>query len=236
MKPLNILVFFLILANIFFLGILVKDFTGKTVYERVSVNLTRVIDGDTIAIDTGEHVRLLGINTPEKKQPFHDEAMNFLKHWEGKQIEVEEHGKDKYGRILGYIFYNGDLLNKNQLENGYANLYYYGTDKYYSGMKTAEQEARDAGIGLWKKSENFGCIELARLNYIEKERCHNQEQLTLNNRCQEMQIIIKDDANHIYNLNIDNGIFTKNFSCVWNDEGDTMTIRDESGLLLFYRY
>lgn len=165
MKVLNVLIFLLIFNTFILLGYLTSEFTGKVTYDRITTNLTRVIDGDTVVIDTGEHVRLLGINTPEKKQPYHDEAMNYLKNWEGEEIQLESRGKDKYDRTLGYLFYNGELINKKQLENGYATLYYYGTDEYYSQMKKAEQSARDTGINLWKKSVNFGCIELVKLSY-----------------------------------------------------------------------
>lgn len=242
MKTLNVLIFLLIFNTFILLGYISSTITGNVVLERISVNVTRVIDGDTVvvsgdSIGNDVHVRMLGMNTPEKKQPYHDEAMNFLKQWQGKEIQLEEHGKDKYQRTLGYIFYNGELLNKKQLEMGYANLYYYGTDKYYSEMKKAEQNARNAGIGLWKTSLNFGCIELVKLKYIEDgKRCTNNEQLILNNKCQPMNTILKDDANHIEDISLNSGLFTKNFSCVWNDDGDTLYLRDDSGLLLFYRY
>jgi len=52
--------------------------TGKAVYEIKTANLTRAIDGDTIETDIGI-IRLLGINTPEKKQAYYEEAKEFLK-------------------------------------------------------------------------------------------------------------------------------------------------------------
>lgn len=61
MKLLNILVFLLIFNTFILLGYLTSELTGKVVYERVSANLTRVIDGDTIDSDIGK-IRLLGIN------------------------------------------------------------------------------------------------------------------------------------------------------------------------------
>lgn len=61
MKPLRILVFLLIIVNLLFIGYLTSTLTGSVVSERISVNVTRVIDGDTIDTDIGR-VRLLGIN------------------------------------------------------------------------------------------------------------------------------------------------------------------------------
>lgn len=237
MKTLNILIFLLIFNTFILLGYLTSTFTGNVVHDRITGNVTRVIDGDTVVIASGEHIRMLGINTPEKRQPFYQEAADFLKQYEGKEVELEGGEKDKYDRILGYLFYNGELINKKQLEKGYATLYYYGTDDYYPEMKRAEQKARDAGIGLWKKSSSDGCVELVKLQYYEGDkRCTNNEQLIINNKCKEIKVILKDDANHIDNINLNPGIYTQNFSCVWNDDGDTLYLRDDSGLLLFYRY
>lgn len=210
--------------------------TGNTVKLQQSF-VSRAIDGDTIVLDNNKHVRLLGINTPEKNQPFHDEAMNYLKSLvENKTVDLEIQGVDKYQRILAYIYKDNQLINKKQLEQGYANLYYYGTDHNYEDMKNAELTARQNQLGLWKKSPNAECISLINLSYLDGGNCNNQEQLILNNNCQSMQVIIKDDANHIYDETIPKGIWQKNFSCIWNDAGDTIYIRDNQGLLLFYRY
>ena len=63
MKTLNILIFLLIFNTFILLGFLASEMnmTGKVVYEKISVNLTRAIDGDTIDTEMGR-IRLLGIN------------------------------------------------------------------------------------------------------------------------------------------------------------------------------
>ncbi|MBM3233966.1 thermonuclease family protein [Candidatus Pacearchaeota archaeon] len=237
MKTLNILVFLLIFNTFILLGFLVSEvkITGKVTYERITINVTRVIDGDTIETEIGK-VRLLGINTPEKKNPGYQEAKDFLVQFEGKKIELEDRGKDKYQRTLGYLYYQNKLINSEILKFGLATLYVYNKDENYQELEKAEKYAREQEIGLWKKSENYGCIKLTELKYQEQERCKNQEQLILQNNCENLQVILKDDANHIEKIQLDKGIFTKNFSCVWNDEGDSLYLRDEQGLILFYRY
>jgi len=61
MKALNILCFLLVLNTFILLGFLFSQTTGNIIYEKISTNLIRVIDGDTI--DTGMgRIRLLGIN------------------------------------------------------------------------------------------------------------------------------------------------------------------------------
>ena len=200
MKLLNILIFLLIFNTFILLGYLLSEMTGKAAYERVSVNLTRAIDGDTIDTEIGR-VRLLGINTPEKNQPYHDEAMNYLKKYEGKMIELEERGNDKYDRTLGYIFENKNMLNSEILEQGLANLYVYDKDNYYDELESAEKKARDSEIGIWKKSKNYGCIKILKFQPIDKG--NETESLILRNICQiSLKIIIKDSANHIYNKEI----------------------------------
>ena len=61
MKLLNILIFLLIFNTFILLGFLASEMTGNVVKSRVLINVTRVIDGDTIDTDIGK-VRLLGIN------------------------------------------------------------------------------------------------------------------------------------------------------------------------------
>lgn len=236
MRTLKILIFLLILNNFILLGFLFSQFTGRVILERVQVNITRVIDGDTFDSDIGK-VRMLGINTPESKQPYYEQAKENLKRYEGKQVELEFKEKDKYQRILGYLFYNNHLVNEQQLSLGLASLYYYKKDDYYPRLKKAEENARKNSLGIWKHSINYGCISLINLKYEEEgERCTNREQLTLNNQCKSMSVTIKDDATHIYEQKIPSGIFSMNFSCIWNDDGDSLYIYDSEGLLLFYRY
>lgn len=209
--------------------------TGKATYEIKITNVTRIIDGDTIETDIGT-IRLMGINTPEKKQAYYEEAKEFLQQYEGKEVEIEIHEKDKYDRTLGYVYFENKLLNKEILQEGLANLYVYEEDSHFTELKKAEQEARQEEKGIWKKSENYGCIEIVELKYVEEKRCNNQEQLVLKNKCEKLNLTLKDSANHIYKISLEKGIFEKNFSCVWNDNGDVLLIRDESGLILYYKY
>ena len=215
----------LILAD---LSILYPKLTGKATdkVEVVYVNITRVIDGDTFETEIGK-VRLLGINTPEKNQIYFEEAKDFLQNFEGKTIALENYGEDKYSRILGYAHYNKKLINLEILKNGLGSLYYYDKDKYYSDMEKAERKAREREIGIWGKSKNYGCIELVELKWKEQERCKNQEKLVLNNKCKSMQVTLKDDATHIYLVELKKGIFEKSFSCIWNDAGDSLYLWDD---------
>ena len=93
----------------------------------------RVIDADTIKLDTGDTVRLIGVDAPESKHPeipvqrFGLEATEFLKNLiENSQCTLEyEPGNqtDKYGRLLAYVFVDGELINAKLIERGYAYAY-----------------------------------------------------------------------------------------------------------------
>lgn len=224
---------YLILIILFILsGISYYQITGNATKQQ-TFKVTRVIDGDTVVLENGQRLRLLGINTPEKTMPYHDEAKNFLKNLvENKSIKIESRGTGKYGRTLSYIFINNKNINEEMLRQGLANLFYYDKDKYYKDAKNAEEFARLNEKNLWKKSPDKICIELVKLKTDEPEK------LTLRNKCnRQLNITYKDDASHIYRVTLDsNSIYTKEFSHVWNNGGDSIYINDEKGLLIFYRY
>jgi micrococcal nuclease len=128
-------------------------------------SVVKVVDGDTIHIDIDgkkETVRLIGINTPETVDPrrpvecFGKEASNKAKELlEGKKVRVETEAsqgeRDKYGRLLGYVFREDGLFVNNYLvTEGYAYEYTYNLPyKYQSEFKAAQKTAETSGRGLW---------------------------------------------------------------------------------------
>jgi len=194
---------------------------------------TKIIDGDTIKTNNSQTLRLLGINTPEKTQPFYQEAKDFLiQKIQNKTIQIESHGSDKYRRTLAYIFLEDQNINAQILQNGLATLYYYDKDQHYNELKQAEEFARTNSLGLWRKSPDSHCIKIIEFKTDEPEL------LILQNTCNKiLNITYKDDATHIYRTIINpNSQHTQNFSHIWNTDGDSIYIYDTKGLLLFYRY
>jgi len=129
--------------------------------------VSRVIDGDTIEIENGERVRYLGIDTPETVDPrkpvqcFGVEASKKNKELvDGKTVRLEKDitDKDKYGRLLRYIYVDPSassgqaiFVNLELVKQGFAFSYTYPPDiKYQAEILAAEREAREAGRGLWK--------------------------------------------------------------------------------------
>lgn len=121
--------------------------------------VTRVIDGDTIQIDSGETIRLIGIDTPESVHPrepvacFGKEAATFTRNLLQNQfitLESDITDRDRYGRLLRYVYLNGQFINLYLVAEGYATSYPYPPDiKYQSQLETAEADARTHQRGLW---------------------------------------------------------------------------------------
>ncbi|NQT07098.1 MAG: thermonuclease family protein [Candidatus Omnitrophica bacterium] len=119
----------------------------------------RVIDGDTILLANGERVRYIGINTPETKHPykpverFGEEASQYNKKLvSGKwvKLEFDAQRKDRYGRLLAYVYTDGLFINAKLVEDGYAQVYTVPPNvKYQEEFLRLQLKARKERRGLW---------------------------------------------------------------------------------------
>lgn len=129
--------------------------------------VTRVVDGDTVELSTGEKLRYIGMNTPESVdkrkgiQCFGIEASNYNKELvDGKKVWLEKDvsDKDMYGRLLRYVYLDDPntlekprMVNEILVKGGYAAAYTFPPDvKYKDKFLAAQKEAREAKRGLWK--------------------------------------------------------------------------------------
>ena len=132
-----------------------------------------VIDGDTLEIvrfGKNEKVRFIGIDTPETLdtrkpvQCFGGQASQKSKdRLSGKVVRIEFDPvvgeRDKYNRLLAYVWVNGtELYNLELLEQGFAHEYTYRSQsyKYQSAFKQAEMSAKSSGLGLWSSDTCSG--------------------------------------------------------------------------------
>ena len=146
---------------------------GKS-YNYTNILVTRVVDGDTLKLENGERVRLIGIDTPEMHeseklyrdsarteqdistiQKLGRRAYEFTKNLvEGKRVslefDVEKH--DRYGRLLAYVYLkDGTFVNAKIVEEGYASLMTFPPNvKYADLFLKLLQEARNSRKGLWR--------------------------------------------------------------------------------------
>ncbi|AOT68305.1 stalk domain-containing protein [Geosporobacter ferrireducens] len=145
----------------------VAEAAEKTTETKTTYKVLRVVDGDTLEIEYNgkkEKVRLIGVDTPESVHPdatknneFGDVASKFTKGLlEGKEIELEfdVQERDKYGRLLAYVYIDGKMYNKTLLEEGYAKVATFPPNvKYANDFVLIEKKARDANKGLWAYEE-----------------------------------------------------------------------------------
>jgi micrococcal nuclease len=122
----------IILATLFVIsGVIYYSFTDGSV-GRETFFVEEVLDGDTLKLEDGRKVRLLGINAPESSMLFNKEATEFLRNEVGdKEVGVESYGVGKYGRTLAYVFVDDVNVNGVILSRGLGTLYYYERDGYY---------------------------------------------------------------------------------------------------------
>ncbi len=117
-----------------------------------------VIDGDTVELKTGERVRLVGIDAPELGEYYHEESKNKLKDLvEGKTIILERdiENKDKYDRLLRYIYIDNLFVNLILVQEGYAKAYPFEPNtKYKDEFADAENQAKANGLGIWSIENN----------------------------------------------------------------------------------
>jgi endonuclease YncB( thermonuclease family) len=113
--------------------------------------VVKIADGDSFTILTGKseqvRIRLLGIDAPEKGQPYSKRSRQFLSGLIfGKRVEVYYDKTDRYNRILGDVYVDTLWVNAEMIRNGLAWRYRYSDDKILGGL---EYRARTRKIGLW---------------------------------------------------------------------------------------
>lgn len=118
--------------------------------------VTRVIDGDTIIVllnGKEEKVRLIGIDTPERGRPYFYEATKKTAELVlGKKVKLvkDVSERDRYGRLLRYVYVGNLFVNAELVRQGFAMVYTYPPDvKFSEYFLKLQQEARKAKQGLW---------------------------------------------------------------------------------------
>ena len=127
-------------------------FTLSAQAETLEGKVVKIADGDTLTLLTPSNqqvkIRLAGIDTPEKKQPFGNKAKQALSNLAfQKQALVEIAAKDRYGRTIGVVFVDGLNVNAELVKQGMAWVYRKYTDD--ERLYVLESEAKQAKRGLW---------------------------------------------------------------------------------------
>ena len=110
-------------------------------------------DGDTIVLENGEVVRYIGIDTPERDDPFYGEATEANQEMleRGRiTLEYDQDRRDRYGRLLAYVWVDTLLLNAELIRKGLASVYLFSPNlKYRERFISLQREARQKSVGIW---------------------------------------------------------------------------------------
>jgi micrococcal nuclease len=124
--------------------------------------VVRIVDGDTIQVRIGdrlEKVRYIGMNAPEVhhpskgEEPGGREASEVNRQLVGGQqvrLELDVQERDRYGRLLAYVWVGDTMVNAELVRRGYAQVMTIPPNVRYQQMfLKLQREAREAGRGLW---------------------------------------------------------------------------------------
>ncbi|HEY7364976.1 MAG TPA: thermonuclease family protein [Methylomirabilota bacterium] len=123
----------------------------------------RVVDGDTIQVRVDgrvETVRYIGVNTPELRHSLRGAEPGGREAWTvnrelvaGKHVrlEMDARARDRYGRLLAYVWVDGVMVNAELVRRGYAQVMTVPPNVRYQRLFLAlQREARQSGRGLWR--------------------------------------------------------------------------------------
>lgn len=131
----------------------------------LEATVVRIVDGDTIHVRIGstiEKVRYIGVNTPEVHHPTKGEQPGGREASEvnrqlvaGKrvrlQLDVQE--RDRYGRLLAYVWIGDLMVNAELVRQGYAQVMTIPPNVRYQDLfLKLQRDAREAGRGLWRRA------------------------------------------------------------------------------------
>ncbi|MEE8317466.1 MAG: thermonuclease family protein [Candidatus Omnitrophota bacterium] len=154
--------------------------------------VSRVIDGDTIELSNGEILRYIGVNTPELRErigvnwvynpmPYAELARDFNQDLtEGKSIRLEfdVQKRDRYNRLLAYVYIGDKMVNLELVRQGYSMIYTYPPNvKHIEKFLKAQGQAREEEKGLWSglekdvilssnARENIGSVKMVQTDVL----------------------------------------------------------------------
>lgn len=128
--------------------------------------VVRIVDGDTVIVNINgkdEKLRMIGVDTPEsvhndleKNVPYGKVSFDYTKDMlEGREVwlEMDVEERDRYGRLLAYVYLDGEMFNRMLLEEGHATIITVPPNvKYAEEFEAIQEEARREGRGLWKEA------------------------------------------------------------------------------------
>ena len=134
-----------------YLGELAPKATAENAVPASAVEhrVQRIVDGDTVYLKGGTKVRLHGIDTPERDQPYGKQATRALDRLIGRTVYVVEKDTDRYGRLVGVLYTpEGVNVNEAMVCGGHA-WWYSKYARFDSDLRDCQASAQEEGLGLW---------------------------------------------------------------------------------------
>lgn len=148
--------------------------------------VVHVVDGDTVRLDDGERVRLLGIDTPERGDKLYAQAGDYLKALVLNRkvgLEFDHTRRDPYRRLLSHLWIGDTLVNELMVASGLARLYIWPPDTlHFARLLAAQTKARSTRLGVWSivhaADESVYVIHPKRLRF-HRTSCRNAPRIGL---------------------------------------------------------
>ena len=137
--------------TIFMYFLLIGAIVGCT-QQVTTISSVEIIDGDTFKLGNGDTVRLIGIDAPELSQPGGVLSREYLAHlFLGKPITLERgsEDRDKYHRLLRFVYINNLCINEEMIRQGYAEARYLPENPIRDYYIQLEMQAETTRAGLW---------------------------------------------------------------------------------------
>jgi micrococcal nuclease len=221
--------------------------------------VSKTIDGDTIELEGGQRVRFLEVNTPEKSMKWYAEAKELtnVSTLDGVYLARDAEDKDKYDRLLRYVFTKDSFVNAELVRDGFATVFVVGNNTKYSDlMKCFEQEAKDNKRGLWSAVNLYNLNLSVNFDAVgsDLENMNGEFVTIVNTGTKAINLqnwSIKDEATHIYTFgntelnphedlklytgagqNSEINLYWNSKDPIWNNDGDTAFLFDANGDLI----
>lgn len=146
----------------------------------ITTKVTKIFDGDTFETETGEKVRLIGINTPEISDIFGQEAKQHLADLiDGKIIDLQtdnlSNDRDRYSRLLRYVILDGIDINKRMISDGFAFAYLKYHFEKANDYKKAQLTASEENKGMWGNENKDEVIKQQENKEVAKQPLSSKE-------------------------------------------------------------
>jgi micrococcal nuclease len=130
-------------------------------FDEGNYHVAFVIDGDTLVLDGGDKVRLIGVDTPETggyrpAEAWGSEATALTRQMidqvDGSvRLQFDDERLDKFGRHLAYVWCGDQLLNEELIRAGlgeYLSGFHY-SESMKRRFRAAQEEAKSHHTGMW---------------------------------------------------------------------------------------